>query len=68
MLVPVVGVRVVGVRVSHRLVPVRVAVRLAGRVAGGVFVPVVFVVDVAVVMLQHPMMVPSGKTKAPQRR
>jgi len=43
MLVPVVEVRVVGVRVRHRLVPVRVAVRLAGRVVGGGVVPVVFV-------------------------
>ena len=51
MLVPVVGVRVVDVGVGHRLVFVRVAVRLAGRVVGAVFVPVVFVVDVAVVML-----------------
>ena len=67
MLVPVVGVRVVGVRVGHRLVPVRVAVRLAGRVAGGVFVPVVFVVDVAVVMLHRLVpvfvFVPLGEVK-----
>ena len=53
MLVPVVDVRVVDVGVGHRLVPVRVAVRLAGRVAGGVFVLVVFVVDVAMVMLHR---------------
>ena len=53
MLVPVVDVGVVGMGVGHRLVLVRVAMRLAGRVVGAVFVLVVFVVDVIVVMLQR---------------
>ena len=57
MLVPVVGVRVVDVGVGHRLVPVRVAVWLAGRVVGAVFVLVAFVVDVAVVVLHRLMAV-----------
>ena len=53
MLVSMMDVRVVGVRVGHCLVPVRVAVRLAGRLVGDVFVPVVFVVNVAVVVPQR---------------
>ena len=53
MLVPVVDVRVVDVGVGHRLVFVRVAVRLSRWVFGRVFVPVVFVVDVIVVTMQR---------------
>src|SRR5437764_14198732 len=54
---PVVDVRVVRVAVPQRLVAVRVAVRLAGRVVGAVFVPVVFVVDVPVVVFQRLVLV-----------
>ena len=57
MLVPVVNVRVVDVRVSHRLVFVLVAVRLSGWVVRGVFVLVVFVVDVAMFMLHRLVLV-----------
>ena len=53
MVVTVVDVGVVCVGVGHRLVPVRVAVRLPRRVVGGVLVPVVFVMDVQVVMLHR---------------
>ena len=46
-------VRVVGVSVRHRFVFMNMSVRFAGRVVGGVFVLVVFVVDVAMVMLHR---------------
>ena len=49
----------------HRLVPVRVAVRLSRRVVGGVFVLVVFVVDVIVVMLHR--LVPTGSKTRPRK-
>ncbi len=57
MLVPVVDVRVVDVGMAHRLMLVRVAVRLAGRVVRAVFVLVVFVVDMAVVVGDRIMVV-----------
>ena len=50
-------VRVVRVRVPHRAMVVRVAVRLAGRVVRAVVVLVVFVVDVGVVVGHHLMVV-----------
>lgn len=53
MLVPVVDVRVVGVSVGHSFVLMGMAIRLSRRVVGRVFVLVVFVVDVAVVMLNR---------------
>ena len=46
MSVPVVNVRIMGVAVRQRLMPVRMHVRLADRVVGPVSVPVVHVVDV----------------------
>ena len=51
MFVPMMDVGIVGMRVSQCLMSVRVAVRLSRWVVGGVFVPMVFVVDVALVML-----------------
>ena len=56
MLVPVVNVRVVRVRVSQVLVPVRMTVRLSRRVVGGVFVLVVFVVNVTVFVFHRLVM------------
>ena len=56
MAVPVVDVRVVRVRVAHRSMFVRMAVRFAGRVVRAVVVLVVFVVDVGVVV-GHRLMV-----------
>ena len=53
----VVNVGIVGMGVGHRLVRVRVAVRLSGRVVGGMFVLVVFVMDVAVFMLHRLVLV-----------
>jgi hypothetical protein len=53
VLVPVVEVRVVGVPVRDRQMPVTVRVWFARRVTGGVFVLVMEVVDVAMGMLQR---------------
>jgi hypothetical protein len=53
MVVPVVNVRVVDVGMGHRLMLVWVAVRFSRWVVGGVFVPVVFVMNVALVMLHR---------------
>ena len=60
MLMPVVNVGIVFMGMGHRLVPVRVAVRLAGRVVRAVFVLVVFVVDMAVVVGDRIMVVFEG--------
>ena len=50
---PVVEVRVVGVPVRDRRVPVAVRMRFARRITRGVFVLVMEVVDVAMGMLQR---------------
>lgn len=57
MLVPVMEVRIVGVPVRHRRVPVGVRVGLARRVIRGVFVLVMEVVDVTMGMLHRFMRV-----------
>ena len=57
VIVPVVEVRVVGVPVRDRRVPVAVRMWLARRVTRGVFVLVMEVVDVAMGMLQRFMRV-----------
>ena len=54
---PVVEVRVVGVPVRDRRVPVTVRMRLARRVSRGVFVLVMEVLDVAMGMVQRFMRV-----------
>ena len=53
MLMPMMDVGIVGMRVGHFLVLVRVAVRLSWRVVRRVFVLVVFIMDVAVFMLHR---------------
>ena len=53
MFVPVVNIRVMGMGVRQCLVFVRVAVRLSRWIVGGVFVLVMFIVDVAVFMLHR---------------
>ena len=50
---PMMDVRVVGVSVGHFFVLMSVAVRLSGRVVGGVFVLVVFIMDVVVFMFHR---------------
>ena len=50
MIVSVMNVRVMGMRVSHRRVIVRMTVRFAWRVIRAVFVSMVFIVDVAMVV------------------
>ena len=53
MFVPMMDVGIMGMGVGQCLVFVRVAVRLSWRVVEGVFVLVVFIMDVAVFMLHR---------------
>ena len=53
MFVPMMDVGIVGMGVGQCLVLVRMAVRLSWRVVGGMFVLMVFIMDVAVFMLHR---------------
>jgi uncharacterized membrane protein len=53
MFVPMVNIRVMGMGLGQCLVLVRMAVRLSWRVVGGMFVLMVFIMDVAVFMLHR---------------
>src|SRR5207302_962157 len=53
--VPVMQVRIVRVLVNHRLVSMQVHVWFANRVPGRMFVLMVFVVDMAMRMLERPV-------------
>jgi hypothetical protein len=57
MIVPVMEIRIVGVPVRHRRVPMAVRMRFARGVTRAMFVLVMEVVDVAMAMLQQFMRV-----------
>lgn len=60
MPVPVMYVRYVRMLVCQRRVPVRVGVRLAGRIGGQVLVLMMFVVDMAMLVLEGGVRVQMG--------